>query len=110
MDRIAATPAHASFIVFHVREAAVEEFYEREKQRRLFDALRVFLTGHAEPLPSYVDLARHLGMSESALRSAVSRLRARYREALRREVRRTVEAESEVDEELRELLRILNAG
>ena len=83
--------------------------YKTEGQEKLFDELRIFLTGSADPLPSYVDLARRLGIQASTLRSNVTRLRARYREALRAEVRRTVETDEEVDAELRELLRVLTS-
>lgn len=85
-------------------------FYRNEGKEELFEELQVFLTGGAEPLPTYSDLASRLGTQESTLRSHVTRLRARYREALRAEVRRTVETEEEVDGELRELLRVLTAA
>jgi RNA polymerase sigma-70 factor (ECF subfamily) len=83
--------------------------YEREGKGELFEALKIFLTAGAEPLPTYDQLADRLGISASTLRSHVTRLRARYREALRAEVRRTVATESEVDGELRELLRVLTS-
>ena len=92
-----------------VRESLgqLSSHYKTEGQEKLFEELRIFLTGGADPLPSYADLARRLGIQASTLRSIVTRLRARYREALRTEVRRTVETDEEVDAELRELLRIL---
>ena len=83
--------------------------YKTEGKEKLFQELKIFLTGGAEPLPRYADLAERLGTIESTLRSHITRLRARYREALRAEVRRTVETEAEVDQELRELLRVLTA-
>jgi transposase-like protein len=83
--------------------------YRSESKQELFNELRIFLTSDAEPLPIYADLAARLGMTESTLRSHVTRLRARYREGLRAEVCRTVDTESEVEEELRELLRVLTA-
>jgi RNA polymerase sigma factor (sigma-70 family) len=84
--------------------------YKVEGKEKLFQELKIFLTGGAEPLPRYADLAERLGTIESTLRSHITRLRSRYREALRAEVRRTVETEAEVDGELRELLRVLTAG
>jgi RNA polymerase sigma factor (sigma-70 family) len=84
--------------------------YKAEGKEKLFQELKIFLTGAAEPLPHYADLAERLGTIESTLRSHITRLRARYREALRAEVRRTVETEAEIDGELRELLRVLTAG
>jgi RNA polymerase sigma factor (sigma-70 family) len=84
--------------------------YKDESRKKLFTELRVFLAGGADPPPTYADLASRLGMTESTLRSHVTRLRARYREALRAEVRQTVATEAEVNEELHELLRVLTEG
>ena len=50
--------------------------YKTEGKEALFDKLRIFLSGSAEPLPAYADLADRLGMEESTLRSHVTRLRA----------------------------------
>jgi len=88
----------------------LSSYYKTEGKERLFQELRIFLTGSSDPLPSYVDLARRLGTQASTLRSHITRLRARYREALRAEVRRTVETDAEVEGELRELLRVLTAS
>jgi len=84
--------------------------YRIDGKEKLFKELRIFLTGGADPLPTYADLAVRLGTVESTLRSHVTRLRARYREVLRAEVRNTVNTEAEVDGELRELLRVLTAS
>jgi RNA polymerase sigma-70 factor (ECF subfamily) len=81
--------------------------YKREAKEQLFNELRMFVAGGADPLPSYAELGQRLGITESTLRSHVTRLRARYREALRTEVRRTVDTEKQVDQELRELLHVL---
>jgi RNA polymerase sigma factor (sigma-70 family) len=81
--------------------------YKNQGKERLFNQLRMFVAGGAEPPPAYAELADRLGMAESTLRSQVTRLRARYREALRSEVRRTVATETQVDEELHELLHVL---
>jgi RNA polymerase sigma-70 factor (ECF subfamily) len=81
--------------------------YRREAKEQLFKELRIFIAGGAEPPPTYADLKDRLEITESTLRSHVTRLRARYREALRIEVRRTVDSETQVDQELRELLHVL---
>jgi RNA polymerase sigma-70 factor (ECF subfamily) len=81
--------------------------YKAEGKENLFERFRTFLTVGADPLPVYSELAARMAVTESTIRSHVTRLRARYREMLRAEVRRTVDTESEVDEELRELLRVL---
>ena len=81
--------------------------YKSEAKEKLFNELRIFLAGAPNRCRAYAELAVRLGMTESTLRSHVTRLRARYREVLRAEVRRTVDTEAEVDEELHELLRVL---
>ena len=81
--------------------------YQRENKEQLFNQLRIFIAGGAEPVPTYAELTQRLGITESTLRSHVTRLRARFREALRTEVRRTVDSEKQVDQELRELLHVL---
>ena len=81
--------------------------YRSQDKANLFQQLRVFLTGGAEPLPTYDELADRIQQPASTLRSHVTRLRTRYREVLRAEVRQTVQSESEVDGELRELFRVL---
>jgi RNA polymerase sigma factor (sigma-70 family) len=81
--------------------------YKREAKEQLFNELRMFIAGGAEPPPTYAELTDRLGVTESTLRSHVTRLRARYREALRTEVRRTVDSEKQVDQELRDLLHVL---
>jgi RNA polymerase sigma factor (sigma-70 family) len=81
--------------------------YKHEAKERLFNELRIFIAGGAEPPPTYAELTIRLGITESTLRSHVTRLRARYRAALRAEVRRTVNTEKQVDQELHELLHVL---
>lgn len=81
--------------------------YKAEGKENLFEKFRTFLAVGAAPLPAYSDLAAGMAVTESTIRSHVTRLRARYREMLRAEVRRTVDTESEIDDELRELLRVL---
>jgi RNA polymerase sigma factor (sigma-70 family) len=84
--------------------------YKDESRKKLFSELRVFLTSSANPPPTYAELALRRGMTESTLRSHVTRLRARYREVLRAEVRRTADTEAEVDEELHALLHVLTGS
>ncbi len=57
----------------------------------------------------YRDVAAELGMTESAVKVSVHRLRKRYAVILREEVLRTVSAPEAVDEELRFLLTAVTA-
>jgi RNA polymerase sigma-70 factor (ECF subfamily) len=81
--------------------------YETEGKRRLFDAIHPYLQGERGQR-SYAELGATLGLSESAVKSSVFRLRRRSRELLRAVVARTVSDPREVDEELRQLMAILS--
>lgn len=56
------------------------------------------------------DAARDLGISETALKVAVHRLRIRWREHVRAAVRATLHDAADLDEEMRHLLDILASG
>jgi RNA polymerase sigma-70 factor (ECF subfamily) len=49
-------------------------------------------------------------MTETAVKSAVQRLRQRHREILREEIAHTVTSPGEVDEEIRHLREVLAGG
>lgn len=73
----------------------------------LFEHLRAAQDGGTET-PAYEAPAAALNLTESALKSALFRLRARYREVLRQEVAQTVSDPREVDDEIRHLLQVLS--
>jgi RNA polymerase sigma-70 factor (ECF subfamily) len=73
---------------------------------RLFDELKVFLSG--EKGGSYAEIGSRLGMTESAIKATVHRLRQRYRELLRLEIANTVQSPEEIDEEIRSLFAALS--
>ncbi len=79
--------------------------YERAGKGGLFDALKGQLTG--DPTESYALLAEELDMTESAIKTAVHRLRKRYGDILREQIRETVAAEGEIDDEVRALFEAL---
>jgi DNA-directed RNA polymerase specialized sigma24 family protein len=78
-------------------------------RRRVFDALSGFLTADRADV-SYVDLARRLGIEQTALKKLLYQMRQRYRALLREEVGQTVEKPSDVDDELRYLCAALAAA
>ncbi len=80
--------------------------YEQEGNAELFAELNPCLVGDRTSLP-YAELAKKLALSESAVKSAVHRLRQRYRKLLRDEIAQTVAEPGEVDEELRHLFTVL---
>jgi RNA polymerase sigma-70 factor (ECF subfamily) len=79
--------------------------YTRKGKAALFAALRPVLEGggslRGENTPA---LAAQLGMSEEALRTALTRLLREFREVMHAEVRVTVESAGEVSEELKHLM------
>jgi RNA polymerase sigma factor (sigma-70 family) len=56
----------------------------------------------------YAAVAKRLGLSESAVKSAAFRLRRRYQELIREEIAQTIAAPEEVEAEIRHLLRVLS--
>jgi len=83
----------------------LREEYIGAGRGELFEELKRFQTG-AEA-PSYAETAARLSLSESAVKSAIWRLRQRHRELLREEIGRTVANPADVNEEIRYLISIL---
>lgn len=71
-----------------------------------FEVLKAFLVEDRGEV-SYSDAAAKLGMTESAVKSGIHRMRCRYGELVREEIGQTVAQASEVDDEIRHLLDIL---
>lgn len=74
-----------------------------------FEQLQGFITGEKGAV-SYAEAAARLGMSLSAVKSAILRLRRRYHEIVREEVSHTVSSLGEVEDELRYLLQVFSRG
>lgn len=77
---------------------------EHAGKAETFATLKPWLAGGAET--SQAEAARALGMSETAVKVAIHRLRARFRELIRAEVAATVGDPAEVTEELRHLIAV----
>jgi len=58
---------------------------------------------------TYAESAACLGTTESAIKSAVPRLRRRYAELVREEIAHTVNSPSEIDEEIRYLIAVISS-
>ncbi len=74
--------------------------------RGQFDRLQQYLTSSGSQVP-YREVAAVLSMSESAIKSAVQRLRKRLGQCLRSEIAETVANAGDVDDEVRRLLAIV---
>lgn len=73
----------------------------------IYAVLRAFEPGEQKTL-SYAKAADQLGISESALKSMIHRLRLRHRELVREEIAQTVGTASDVDEELHHLMAVVS--
>jgi RNA polymerase sigma factor (sigma-70 family) len=80
-------------------EALRHEFAAKGKMQ-VFDILSVALSGDPSDV-SHAELAKRLNATESAIKSAIHRLRASYAAELKREIARTVLSPEEADDELR---------
>lgn len=58
----------------------------------------------------YAAIASKLGMTESAITSAVRRMRERYGQLIREEIANTVQNPSQIDEEIRYLMQVMGKG
>lgn len=81
--------------------------YEAEGQARQFEALKGYVTGDEAAL-SYAQTAAGLGMSESAVKSAIFRLRRRYHDLVRDEVAQTVADAQELEAEIGHLMTVFS--
>ena len=79
---------------------SVRSEFESNGKADIFAALSPFLTGGAV---SYEQAARNAGMTLTAVKTLIHRLRRQFAAAVRREVMQTVSAPHEVDDELRQL-------
>ena len=72
----------------------------------LYERLKNFPLAEKSEL-SFQQAATELRMTESALKSAVHRMRARYRQLVREEVAHTVASPAELNEEARHLIAVI---
>ena len=88
--------------------ARVRQEFVQQGKAGLFDSLKVLLSSSSPP--GAANAADDLGLTESAVKSALYRMRRRYRDVLREEVAATVDDIEGVDEELRFLLQAAGSG
>jgi RNA polymerase sigma-70 factor (ECF subfamily) len=82
--------------------------YVADGRPEVYDCLKAFVSGEGAA-PSYAEAALQLGITESAVKSAIHRLRQRFHELVREEVAQTVCTPSDLDDELRYLLAIVRS-
>jgi RNA polymerase sigma-70 factor (ECF subfamily) len=89
------------------RALAVLETEHRQKAE-FFNTLRPWLDGGATA--SQADAACRLGMSETAVKVAIHRLRSRFRELVCAEINATVHDPVDAADELKHLISIVSRG
>lgn len=89
--------------------ARLEEEYRRTGKQAWMAAMRPALTTDRGAI-DYAEMAPKLGMTETAARVAVHRLRQRYRKLIRAEVASTVASPEEVEAEMHHLFQVLTNG
>jgi DNA-directed RNA polymerase specialized sigma24 family protein len=95
----------ALVLLEQVREQLKQEF-DRKGKSELFDRIKSSLCD-LEPEVPYALIASEMGMTESAVKVNVHRLRRRYRDILREKIAETVSVPEDVDEEIRFLFAAL---
>ena len=89
--------------------ARLEEEYCWTGKQAWMESMRPALTTDRGAIV-YQEMAQSLGITETAARVAVHRLRQRYRQLIRAEVAGTVASPEEVDEEMHHLFQVLTNG
>lgn len=80
--------------------------YEAAGKSATYNFLKPFVSTEGAAV-SYEDAAQQLGLTTSAAKSAIHRLRQRYQELIREEIAQTVSTATEIDEEIRYLLAVI---
>jgi len=81
--------------------------FAQQGKADIYEVLKAFEPGEQNTL-TYVEAAGRLGVSESAIKSMIHRLRQRHAELVREEIAHTVSTAAEVDDELRYLIAVIS--
>jgi RNA polymerase sigma-70 factor (ECF subfamily) len=95
-----------AFTVLNGAAARLRDEYKTAGKMDFYSSLKGFVSTDGASV-SYEEAARHLGLSQSAVKSAIHRLRQRYQELIRDEIAQTVTSVTEIDEEIRYLLAVI---
>ena len=90
-----------------VLERALQRLEAEQSNKERFAALKPLIIDDERGAALAAEIGKLFGMSEGAVRTTISRLRARYRETIREEVRSLVSDPGDVDSELAHLMHAL---
>ena len=99
---------HWAFAVIEHAMQHLEAELRSAGKESIFQQLRLHLQGDRGGRP-YAEIAAVWGVSESAVKTTVHRLRRRFGELLRAEVARTISDDAEVEGELRHLIEMVSS-
>jgi len=85
----------------------LQEAYAAGGRAELFEQLTGFRLDADEPR-AYAEAAAQLGLTESAVKSAIRRMRHRHQELVRDEIAQTLVDPAEMDDEIRHLLNVIS--
>lgn len=89
-------------------QAKLRSEFTRGGKSDWYEQLHPYLGGERADLPAYRELADELGVSESAVKVNVHRMRQQFRKLLRQEIANTVASEQDVDDELQRMFTVLS--
>jgi RNA polymerase sigma-70 factor (ECF subfamily) len=84
----------------------LREMYATKGKAALYEALKDLLLGEKSEA-TYVEIARGLGTTEQAIKSAAKQLREQFFKGVRKEIERTVSDPREIDDEIRYLISVV---
>ena len=97
----------SSVVLAEAKETLRQE-YARRKKEDVFEAIQPFLSGSKQSV-SHEKMAAQMGMSDSALKMAISRLRKRFGVVLRERVAETLAPGEDVESEIRALIECVSS-
>lgn len=106
------TPEHdydrlwAAELIAHTRARLLDKYAQRGRQA-LHDALVPLLSSTLPETGAFHDISARLGMTENALRVALSRMRKDFRDLLLEEVKRTLDTDSDARTEIQYLVGLM---
>lgn len=94
--------------VLSIAQNQLRTIYADQGKGERFEKFEAYLPGES-PRQSYAETGAALGISESAVKMEVQRMRKRFGELLKEEIAHTVASEAEIEEEIRYLIEVVGS-